>query len=61
MVAKELLEGQEGVTYKVALGCGKLRCPFPVIKGELTSGWMMRRHYRDLHPLDYVVVVKEGR
>ena len=61
VVAEELLEGREGVTYKVALGCGKLRCPFPLCKGELASGWMMRRHFRDLHPLDYVVVAKEGR
>ena len=61
MVAKELLEGREGVTYKVASECGKLRCPFPLCKGELASGWMMRRHFRDLHPLDYVVVAKEGR
>jgi hypothetical protein len=61
VVAEELLEGREGVTYKVAPGCGKLRCPFPLCKGELASGWMMRRHFRDLHPLDYVVVAKEGR
>ena len=61
VVAKELLEGREGVTYKVALGCRKLRCPFPLCKGELASGWMMRQHFRDLHPLDYVVVAKEGR
>ena len=50
VVAKELLEGREGVTYKVASDCGKLRCPFPLCKGELASGWMMRRHFRDLHP-----------
>ena len=41
VVAEELLEGREGVTYKVALGYGKLRCPFPLSKGELASGWMM--------------------
>ena len=41
VVAEELLEGREGVTYKVALGCGKLRCPSPLCKGELASGWMM--------------------
>ncbi len=61
VVAKELLEGREGATYKVARGCGKLRCLIPLCKGELDSGWMMRRHFRDLHPLDYVVVEKEGR
>ena len=61
VVAKELFEEREGVTYKVALGCRKLRCPFPLCKGELASGWMMRRHFRDLCFLDYVVVAKEGR
>jgi hypothetical protein len=39
----------------------KLKCPSPLCKGELASGWMMRRHFRYLHPLDYVVVKKEGR
>ena len=61
VVAEELLKGREGVTYKVAPRCGKLRYPFPLCKGELANGWMMRRHFTDLHPLDYVVVVKEGR
>ena len=41
VVADELLAGQEGVMYKVALGCGKLRYPFPLCKEELASGWMM--------------------
>jgi hypothetical protein len=61
VMAKELLNGWEGVVYEVPLGCGKLKCPFPLCKGELTSGWMMRRHFWDLHPMDYVVVKKEGR
>jgi hypothetical protein len=61
VVAKELLKGREGVTYKVARECGKLRCPYPLCKGELDRGWMMWRHFRDLHPLKYVVVHKEGR
>ena len=63
VVAKELLNLQEGVVYKVPLGVGKLKCPFPLCKGGLASGWMMRRHFRDLHLhlLDYVLVKKEGR
>jgi hypothetical protein len=61
VVADELLNRREGVVYDVPLGCGKLRCPFPLYRGELASGRMMRRHFRDLHPLDYVVVKKEGR
>ena len=61
VVAKELLNRWEGVVYEVPLCCRKLKCPSPLCKGELASGWMMRRHFRYLHPLDYVVVKKEGR
>jgi hypothetical protein len=61
VVAKELLDGREGVVYEVPLGCGKLKCPFPLCKGELASKWMMRRHFWDLHPMEYIVVKKEGR
>jgi hypothetical protein len=60
VVAEELLNRQEGVVYKVPLGVGKLKCPFPLCKGELANGYAMRRHFRDLHPLDCVVVRKEG-
>ena len=60
-MAKELLDRQEGVVYEVPLSCGKLKCPFPLCMGELETGWMMRRHYRDLNPLDYIVVKKEVR
>jgi len=61
VVAEELLNRREGVVYGELLCCGKLKCPFPLCKGELASGWMMRRHFRDPHPLDYVVVKKVGR
>ncbi len=61
VVANKLLNRREGVVYDVPLCCEKLKCPFPLCKGELASGWMMQWHFRDLHPLDYVVVKKEGR
>jgi hypothetical protein len=61
VVAKELLDGWEGVVYKVLLGCRKLKCPFPLCKGELASGWMMQRHFHDLHPMDYIMAKKKGR
>ncbi len=61
VVAEELLNRREGVVYEVLLCCGKLKCPSPLCKGELASGWMMRRHFRDLHLLDDVVVKKEDR
>ena len=37
VVADELLDGREGVVYDVPLGYGKLKCPFPLCKGELAS------------------------
>ena len=61
VVAEELLDGREGVVYEIPLGFGTLKCPFPLCKGELASWWMMRRHFRDLHPMDYIVVKKAGR
>jgi hypothetical protein len=61
VVVKELLDGWEGVVNEIPLGSGKLKCPSPLCKGELASGWMMRWHFRDLHPMDYIVVKKEGR
>jgi hypothetical protein len=61
VVAEELLNRREGVIYEVPLSCGKLKCPFPLCTGELATGWMMRRHFRDLHPFYYVMVKKEGR
>ncbi len=60
VVAEELLNRREGVVYKVPMGVGILKCPFPLCKGELKNGYSMRRHFWDLHPLDYVVVRKEG-
>jgi hypothetical protein len=61
VVAKELLERCKGVVYEVQEGYGKLKCPFPLCKEELTGRWMMQRHFCDLHPLDYITVPKEGR
>ncbi len=62
VVAKELLEGQEGMVYWVDNSwCSKFYCPFPLCKGELASGWMMWHHFRDLHPLKNIIVPKEGR
>jgi len=60
VVAEELLNRREGAVYRVPLGLGKLKCPFPLCKGELANGYTMRWHFRDLHLLDYVVVGKEG-
>ena len=62
VVAEELLDEQQGVVYRVGEGrAEKMCCPFPRCSGKLASGWMIWRHFRDVHPLDYVVLPTEGR
>jgi hypothetical protein len=51
VVAEELLEERDGVTYEAVMNlAGKFSCPYPRCKGELNSGWMMQRHFCDVHP-----------
>jgi hypothetical protein len=61
VVVEELLVARAGVTYYVQpdLG-GGLKCPAPGCAVKLRGGWMLRQHFRDLHPLDKVVVSTEG-
>jgi hypothetical protein len=61
VVAEELLGAQVGMTYHVQpeLG-GGLKCPIPGCAGKLRGGWMLRQHFRDLHPFDKVMVYMEG-
>jgi hypothetical protein len=60
VVAEELLGGRVGVTYPVHMELGgRLVCPVPGCAGELHGGWMLQRHFRDLHPLDRVLILKE--
>jgi hypothetical protein len=40
---------------------GKLQCPVDGCLGNLKDGWNMRRHFRDIHPRDKVIVKKEGQ
>ena len=37
-----------------------IRCPVPGCPGKLSSAYMLRRHFRDVHPKDSVVVPWEG-
>jgi hypothetical protein len=54
VVGEEFLEDQVGMPYRATtLPNGKLACPFPGCVEELGSGWMMRRHFRDIHPKDH--------
>jgi hypothetical protein len=61
VVAEELLGARAGATYHAhpELG-GGLKCPVPGCAGKLHGGWMIQRHFRDLHPLDKVVVSTKG-
>jgi hypothetical protein len=63
VVAKELLEDRPPVLYTVRaeLHTQALQCPYPGCTGRLGDGWMMRQHFRDVHPMDLVKVPKEGR
>jgi hypothetical protein len=61
VVAEELLDRHECVVYTANEGYGKLKCLFLLCTGELASGWMMQWHFCDLHPLDYVMVPREGQ
>ncbi len=62
VVAEELLELRPPVLYTVSKGlhARELPCPYPRCLGRLGKGWRMRRHFRDVHPLDLIMVPKEG-
>jgi hypothetical protein len=62
VVAEELLEEQESITYVAdASYTGRtFDCPYPGCLGVLNSGWMMRHHFRDVHPRDLVQLKHEG-
>ncbi len=60
VVAEELLDDQAGMLYRATtLANGKISCPYPGCVGELRSSWMLRCHFRDIHPKDLVTVPKE--
>ncbi len=61
VVSKDYLVPRAGVQYQAHPGRNsKIPCPVPGCPGELQDGWMLRRHFRDLHPFDRVVVPTEG-
>jgi hypothetical protein len=62
VVAEEMLICRPAETYVVSeTSPAGLSCPFPGCGGFLKGGWMMRRHFRDVHPKDLVKVPKEGK
>ena len=48
-------------TVHAMLYPGAFACPYPRCQGQSRDGWMMQRHFRDVHPLDLVKVPKEGQ
>jgi len=66
VVADDLLEEHASTRYPLrgrvggAQGADQLKCPFPGCPGKLSSEYMLRRHFRDLHPKDSVEVPWEG-
>jgi hypothetical protein len=63
VIAEELLEARPPVLYTVSaeLHARDLPCPYPGCLGQLRDGWMMHRHFQDVHPMDLVKVPKEGK
>ncbi len=63
VVAEALFEVCPPVTYMVstALHTRALSCQYSGCEGHLWDGWMMRRHFWDVHPMDLVKVLKEGK
>ena len=62
VVAEELLELRPPVAYTVSteLHAQDLPCLYPWCLGRLGNGWMMHQHFWNVHPLDLVIVPKEG-
>ena len=61
VIAEELFGAQEGMTYQYHpdLG-GGLTCSVPGCAGKLRGGWMLWQHFRDLHPIERVMISTEG-
>jgi hypothetical protein len=57
-----LLEEQAGVHYRANPGGWKdpIQCPYPGCPGMLSTPYMLRRHFWDLHPKDKVEILREG-
>jgi hypothetical protein len=62
VVVDTLLEEQAGAHYRADPGGRKdpIQCPHPGCPGVLSSPYMLRRHFRDLHPKDTVEILREG-
>jgi hypothetical protein len=62
VVADALLEERAAAHYRADPGGRKvpIQCPYPGCLVALSSPYMLRRHFRDLHPKDTVEIPREG-
>ncbi len=62
VVADALLEERTGAYYRADPGGRKdpIQCPHPGCPGVLSSLYMLRHHFRNLHPKDTVEIPREG-
>ncbi len=62
VIADVLLEEQAGVRYRADPGGHKdpIQCLFPGCPGVLSSPYILRHHFQDLHPKDTVEIPREG-
>jgi hypothetical protein len=62
VVAEALLEEPAGVCYMTDPGGTKkpIQCPFSGCPGRLSSPYMLRHHFRNLHPKDTMEIPREG-
>ncbi len=62
-VDADLLADRPSVVYRARVPNwkGKLGCPVPGCLGELRDSYNLRRHFRDLHPKDEVIITADGR
>jgi hypothetical protein len=62
VVADTLLEERAAAHYRANPGGRKdpIQCPYPGCPGVLSSPYMLRRHFRDLHPKDTGEILREG-
>ncbi len=60
--ADALLEERAAAHYRADPGGRKdpIQCPYPGFPGVLSSPYMLRHHFRDLHPKDTVEIPREG-
>ncbi len=62
-VDADLLVDRPSVIYRARVPNwkGKLECPVPGCLGELRDSYNLRRHFRDLHPKDDIIIAADGR